>query len=226
MQTPESPILCTLRNGKIPDVDALTSPLALRLDAVLPQTQCRRCGFDSCGEYAEGMAAGAADIDRCPPGGDAVVAALSELTGRAVKPVNPECGQPGPLLIAVIDETRCIGCTLCIQACPVDAILGAPKRMHTVLPSLCSGCELCIARCPVDCIDLEPATRDWTKDDAAAARKRFNARAARLARDETVSARQPVAVGKSAAERAQRQSVIAAALSRARARRVTAKPVG
>lgn len=214
------------RNGKMPDVNALTSPLVFRLDAVLPQTQCKRCGYNSCRPYAEAMAEGAADIDRCPPGGDAVVAALSGLTGRAVKPVSPECGQPGPLLVAVIDETRCIGCTLCIQACPIDAILGAQKRMHTVLLSLCSGCELCIAPCPVDCIDLEPAEREWTRGDAAAARKRFAARAARLARNERVSARQPTVIDTSAHDRTQRQAVIAAALVRARARRAAAKPAG
>ncbi|MEJ7669117.1 MAG: RnfABCDGE type electron transport complex subunit B [Casimicrobiaceae bacterium] len=206
-------------------MNALTSPLALRLDAVLPQTQCRRCGYNGCRPYAEAMAAGAADIDRCPPGGDPVVAALSGLTGRAAKPVSPECGQPGPLLVAIIDETRCIGCTLCIQACPVDAILGAQKRMHTVLRSLCSGCELCIAPCPVDCIDLESAKREWTSDDAAAARTRFEARAARLTRNQRVSARQPTAIDTSAHDRAQRQSIVAAALVRARARRAAAKPV-
>ena len=210
----------------MPDVTTLTSPLALRLDALLPQTQCRRCGYDSCRPYAEAIAAGAAGIDRCPPGGDTVVAALSRFTGHAVKPVNPECGQPGPLLVAVIDEARCIGCTLCIQACPVDAILGAQKRMHTVLPSLCSGCELCIAPCPVDCIDLEPAEREWTHGDAAAARERFDARAARLMRNEKIAARQPTTIGTTTHDRTQRQSVIAAALVRARARRVTAKPVG
>ena len=215
---------CSSINGKISDVNTLTSLLALRVDAVLPQTQCRRCGYDSCRPYAEAIAAGAADIDRCPPGGDPVIAALSALTGRAVKPVNPECGQPGPLLVAVIDETRCIGCTLCIQVCPVDAILGAQKRMHTVLTSLCSGCELCIAPCPVDCIDLEPAEADWAGADAAAARKRFDARTARLARNERVSARQPTVINKSTLDRRQRQSVIAAALVRARARRAAAKP--
>ena len=220
------PVPRSSRNGKIANVTALTSLLALRLDAVLPQTQCRRCGYHSCRPYAEAMATGAVDIDRCPPGGDAVVAALSGLTGRAVKPVNPECGQPGPLLVAVIDETRCIGCTLCIQACPVDAILGAQKRMHTVLPSLCSGCELCIAPCPVDCIDLESAEREWTSGDAAAARNRFEARAARLARNERVSARQPTAIDTSVQDRTQRQSVIAAALDRARARRAVVKPAG
>lgn len=226
LEWPHFPGTPASQNGKIADVNALTSPLALRLDAVLPQTQCRRCGYDSCRPYAEAMAAGAADIDRCPPGGDAVVTALSGLTGRAVKPVNPECGQPGPLLVAVIDETRCIGCTLCIQACPVDAILGAQKRMHTILPSLCSGCELCIAPCPVDCIDLKPDRREWTSDDAAAARKRYDDRAARLARNERVSARQPTVIDTSAHDRTQRQSVIAAALVRARARRAAAKLVG
>ena len=127
--------------------------LALRIDAVLPQTQCTRCGFAGCRPYADAMAAGTADINRCPPGGDPVIAALAALTGRAPRPLDPACGTYEPLQVAVIDEAACIGCTLCIDACPVDAILGAQKRMHAILPSLCSGCELCVPPCPVDCID-------------------------------------------------------------------------
>jgi electron transport complex protein RnfB len=140
------------------------------------------------------------------------------LTRRPAKPVNPDCGVPGPLLVAVIDEARCIGCTLCIQACPVDAIAGAQKRMHAVLPSLCSGCELCVAPCPVDCIAMVPAHREWTAADAAAARLRHRARNVRGARRERVAdrlrARDAVADA-----RAQRQATVAAALARARARR-------
>ena len=137
----------------------------------------------------------------------------------------PECGEHGPLLVAVVDEAACIGCTLCIAACPVDAILGAQKRMHTVLPSLCSGCELCVAPCPVDCISLQPAGRDWTPGDAASARDRFAARAVRLARNERIAERaaSPSRTTPSR-DRAQRQAVVAAALARARARRGTPPP--
>jgi electron transport complex protein RnfB len=192
--------------------------LAVRIDAVLPQTQCTRCGYDGCGPYAEALAAGEADLDRCPPGGDAVVVALAALTGRPRKPIDPDCGVPGPLLVAVIDEAACIGCTLCIQACPVDAIIGAQKRMHAILSSLCSGCELCVAPCPVDCIAMAPAHREWTNADAHAARERHRARYVRVARRERIadrkSQRDPAVTA-----REQRQAVVAAALARARARR-------
>jgi len=194
--------------------------LAARIDAVLPQTQCTRCGYDGCAPYAEALARGDADLDRCPPGGEAVVHALAVLTRRPAKPVNPDCGVPGPLLVAVIDEARCIGCTLCIQACPVDAIAGAQKRMHAVLPSLCSGCELCVAPCPVDCIAMRPTGRAWTDRDAAAARLRHAARDARIVRGERVADRRPspVAVPDDGGH-ARRQAAVAAAIERARARR-------
>jgi len=199
--------------------------LADRIDAVLPQTQCTRCGYAACWPYAEAVAAGAAEINRCPPGGEPVVAALSALTGRAAKPVDPECGVHGPLLVAVIDEATCIGCTLCIAACPVDAILGAQKRMHTVLLSLCTGCELCVAPCPVDCIALRPAGRALTNNDADAARQRFLARNARLARNERVAKRTaPATASPGDPGRARRQAAVAAALVRARARRGTGAP--
>jgi Na+-translocating ferredoxin:NAD+ oxidoreductase subunit B len=161
-------------------MDAL-SGLADRIDGLLPQTQCRRCGYDGCGPYAEAIAAGDADVNRCPPGGSATLDALARLLGRAAPPLDPSLGVPGPLCVARIDEDACIGCTLCIAACPVDAIIGAQKRMHAVLTSLCSGCELCVAPCPVDCIEMVPAGRDWTATDATAARERFERRRERLA---------------------------------------------
>jgi electron transport complex protein RnfB len=155
--------------------------LARAIDALLPQTQCTRCGFDGCRPYAKAIAANRAGIDQCPPGGDAGVAKLAALLGRAAKPLNPEFGAFAPPVVAVIDEEACIGCTKCIQACPVDAIVGASKRMHTVIASWCTGCELCIPPCPVDCIALEPSA---ALPPADLSRERHDARAARLARDE------------------------------------------
>lgn len=131
-------------------------PLVARIDAILPQTQCGQCGYPGCKPYATAIAKGEADINQCPPGGDAGVRALSDLLGIEYKPLNAEHGEPKPKAVAVIKEELCIGCTLCIQACPVDAILGAAKHMHTVISSECTGCELCVAPCPVDCIVMEP----------------------------------------------------------------------
>ena len=130
----------------------------MRIDAILPQTQCTRCGYDGCRPYADAVAWRAADINRCPPGGATTVVALAAITGRAAKPIAADCGTFPGYRTARIDESYCIGCTLCIDACPVDAILGGPKQMHVVLPHLCSGCELCVAPCPVDCIAMYPAT--------------------------------------------------------------------
>jgi electron transport complex protein RnfB len=160
--------------------------LADRIDALLPQTQCTKCGFDGCRPYAEAIAGGAAGIDRCPPGGEAGIAALAALLDRPIVPLDTERGLPGPLRVARIDEQHCIGCTLCIQACPVDAIVGANKRMHIILPSACTGCDLCVAPCPVDCIHMEPVApaRAWTDQDAADARRRYTLREARLTRDD------------------------------------------
>jgi electron transport complex protein RnfB len=195
-------------------VSASAPSLAQRIDALLPQTQCTRCGYADCRAYAEAIAAGAADINRCPPGGDTTLAALASLTGRPLRALDPACGAVGPLTLAVIDEAACIGCTLCIQACPVDAIIGAPKRMHAVLPSLCSGCDLCLPPCPVDCITMVAAPRAWTDTDATAARIRHDARAARLARAERIARRPAVD-----ADRLRRQAAVAAAMDRARTRR-------
>jgi electron transport complex protein RnfB len=131
-------------------------PLVDRIDAILPQTQCGQCGYPGCRPYATAIAKGEADINQCPPGGEAGMRALADLLGVDPKPLDAEFGQPKPKSVAVIDENLCIGCTLCIQACPVDAILGAAKQMHTVIVSECTGCELCVAPCPVDCISMQP----------------------------------------------------------------------
>ena len=130
--------------------------LADTIDALLPQTQCTKCGFDGCRPYAEAIAAGTAEVNRCPPGGVAGVQRLAELMRRAPMPLDASRGEPRPPSVAVIDESLCIGCTLCIQACPVDAIVGAAKVMHTVLLDHCTGCDLCVPPCPVDCIELRP----------------------------------------------------------------------
>ncbi len=124
------------------------------IDALLPQTQCTKCGYQGCRPYAEAIAHGDADINQCPPGGTAVIGKLARLLGRAEKPLNPSNGNEKPRAAALIDESRCIGCLLCVEVCPVDAIVGAAKRMHTVLTESCTGCELCLAPCPVDCIDM------------------------------------------------------------------------
>ena len=130
------------------------------IDALLPQTQCTRCGYDGCQPYAEAIATGAAPINQCPPGGAATIAALARLLDRPLLPLNPANGLERTPLVAWIDETRCIGCARCLPPCPVDAIVGAAKFLHTVLADRCTGCELCIAPCPVDCIELRPAAAD------------------------------------------------------------------
>ncbi len=126
------------------------------IDALLPQTQCGKCGHSGCLPYAQEMSEGGA-INKCPPGGSATIAALAELLNRDIAPLNPKNGREAPRTVAFIREDECIGCTKCIQACPVDAILGASKRMHTVIIDECTGCDLCVAPCPVDCIDMLPA---------------------------------------------------------------------
>jgi len=138
-------------------------PVADQIDALLPQTQCGQCTYAGCRPYAEAIAAGEANINQCPPGGEATIAALADLLDRDPLPLNPEHGEEKQTkTVVVIDEAVCIGCTLCIQACPVDAILGAPKLMHTVIEDECTGCDLCIPPCPVECIHVVPHTEDIT----------------------------------------------------------------
>ena len=151
---------------------------------MLPQTQCTRCGYPTCRLYAQAIASGQAAINQCPPGGDAGIRRLAELTGLTYPPLNPAHGLEAPRQLAAIDASACIGCTLCIAACPVDAIVGGNKRMHTVISADCTGCELCVAPCPVDCIHMEgtPTPLAWTTADANLARQRFDARTRRLAR--------------------------------------------
>ena len=137
-----------------------SDPIVDKVDSILPQTQCGQCGFAGCRPYAEAIASGEAEINQCPPGGEAGIRALADLLGRDFVPLNAEHGEHKGKLVAVIDEQTCIGCTLCIQACPVDAILGAAKHMHTVIESECTGCELCLPPCPVDCIRMVPVKVD------------------------------------------------------------------
>jgi electron transport complex protein RnfB len=136
-----------------------SDPVVDQIDALLPQTQCGQCSFAGCRPYAEAIAAGEADINQCPPGGETTIQALADLLGQDPKPLNPEHGEHQEKTVVKIDEQVCIGCTLCIQACPVDAILGAPKQMHTVIKSECTGCNLCIEPCPVDCIHIVPVAK-------------------------------------------------------------------
>ncbi|HEX5697170.1 MAG TPA: electron transport complex subunit RsxB [Rhodoferax sp.] len=164
-------------------------PGAAELLAVLPQTQCTRCGYPDCAGYAQALHEGSADINQCPPGGDAGVQRLARLTGREPKPLNPDTGTEGPRTVVFIDEAWCIGCTLCIKACPVDAIVGANKLMHTVIEPYCTGCELCLPVCPVDCIEIENVTGSttgwaaWSPEQAEQARKRYEFNRLRLARE-------------------------------------------
>ncbi|ERJ19772.1 electron transporter RnfB [Salinisphaera shabanensis T35B1] len=206
------------------------------IDALLPQTQCRRCGYDGCRPYAEAIAAGETDINRCPPGGDETVVRLAGLTGKSIKPIDPECGDASVAKVAFIREDECIGCTRCIQVCPTDAIIGAAKQMHTVIEFDCTGCELCVPACPVDCIDMPesdaesgqpvwPPERDIDADRAARARQLFEARQKRLNRqtsrrrrttrhEATVDAREDAVATSDA-----KKSTIADAIARAKARR-------
>ena len=193
--------------------------LADRIDTILPQTQCEQCGYRGCRPYAEAIARGEAEINQCPPGGAAGIAKLAELLAQPILPLNPEHGVEEPRTLARIVEADCIGCTKCIQVCPVDAIIGAAKLMHTVLTDDCTGCELCVPACPVDCIVLEPMPLEQIDTHHAdAARVHFQQREARLAhereqREAELTARK-VAVDATATP----DNPVLAALARARAK--------
>jgi Na+-translocating ferredoxin:NAD+ oxidoreductase subunit B len=163
--------------------------LALSIDRLLPQTQCTRCGYTGCLPYAEAVASGAADINQCPPGGTETIVALARLLAREPQPLNKDNGLEAAPRVAFIDESRCIGCTKCLPPCPVDAIAGAPRRMHTVIAELCTGCELCVAPCPVDCIVMIPLLKSvWpalSLPAAAESRARYDAHNERVARRAT-----------------------------------------
>lgn len=203
-----------------------TQALIQKIDAILPQTQCTRCGYDACLPYAQAIALDNEAINRCPPGGDAGIKALAEITQQPIQALDPECGAHTPPTIAFIDEEHCIGCTLCIQACPVDAIVGANKKMHTVLNERCTGCDLCLAPCPVDCITMIPGPNEWTRHHANQAREHFNQRQTRLAEKHgeslgvaaRVLANKPK-VSSQAESSTHRSATIADVLAKARARR-------
>jgi electron transport complex protein RnfB len=218
----------------VPDA-APNPPLAELIDAALPQTQCTRCGYPDCRGYADAIAGGQAEINRCPPGGAEGIVRLSAITGRKALPLDPERGREGPRLLAVIDEAWCIGCTLCIKACPVDCIIGASKLMHTVIDDQCTGCELCVPVCPVDCIAMVPVTGKrtgwdaWSAEHAHDARERYAFHRLRLEReqrenDERLAAKAQAKLDDLAAHSAiadperlaRKRAVVEAALRRAR----------
>ena len=216
-------------------------PGAAELLAVLPQTQCTRCGYPDCAGYAQALHDGSAEINQCPPGGAEGVQRLARLTGRTPKPLNPDNGTEGPRTVVFIDEAWCIGCTLCIKACPVDAIVGANKLMHTVIEPYCTGCELCLPVCPVDCIEVETVTGSatgwaaWSSQQAEQARQRYEfhqlkSQREALENDKRLEEKAVLKLSDLAAHSQytdpavldKKRAVIEAALARARAKRAAA----
>jgi len=175
-----------------------SSKLIEQIDAILPQIHCGQCGYDGCQPYAVAIVKGQADINQCPPGEGAVIEQLAQLLGLTPKPLDTTYGYPKPRAVAVIDETQCIGCTFCLRACPVDAIVGAAKLMHTVISQECTGCERCLAPCPVDCIHMQPVSETGLMEDPAQAsaraqqaRQRYRSRKQRLAQNQQAKSSQP-----------------------------------
>jgi Na+-translocating ferredoxin:NAD+ oxidoreductase subunit B len=217
----------------------VSDTLAATILAALPQTQCTRCGYPDCRAYAEAIAHAGAPINQCPPGGAQGIVRLASITGRAVEVLNPHNGTESPRGVAVIDENWCIGCTLCIDACPTDAILGSNKAMHTIIERYCTGCELCLPVCPVDCISMANVTGDatgwaaWSQPQADEARDRYEFRSERLMRDRSEKHKQVEIDLSSAsndigarsritdpAQLEKKRAVVDAALARARARKL------
>jgi Na+-translocating ferredoxin:NAD+ oxidoreductase subunit B len=217
----------------------VSEALATEILAALPQTQCTRCGYPDCAAYAQAVAYGEAAINRCPPGGAEGIQRLAVITGRPLTPLNPDNGLEGPRVIAIIDENWCIGCTLCIDACPTDAIIGTNKMMHTVIEPHCTGCELCLPVCPVDCISLENVTgaltgwSAWSPDQANEAKKRYDRKRLRLAVSDCEKVEQSgpdsltepsnISTASSSVnliEQDKKSAVVNAALARARARKL------
>lgn len=218
--------------------------LADQLEDLLPQTQCTKCSYPACRPYAEAMADGSASYNQCPPGGIEGVARLAQVLGKKVIPINPVNGMERPRPVAFIDEALCIGCTLCIQACPVDAIVGAAKQMHTIVTDLCTGCDLCVAPCPVDCIAMIEITPGktgwdaWSQAEADTARERHDFRSARLQREKeenearlaakaaaklkTVESETPTSDAEKI-EQARKKAIIQAAIERARLKKEQAE---
>lgn len=218
--------------------------LADRLEDLLPQTQCTKCGYPACRPYAEAMAKGDANYNQCPPGGQEGVARLAQALGKPIIELDISHGLERQRPLAIIDEIHCIGCTLCIQACPVDAILGAAKQMHTVLTDLCTGCDLCVAPCPVDCISMVDASEGktgwaaWSQEQATLARNQFEFRRERLLREKyendarllakasakllAVSAETPLSA-EQAAERDRKKKIISAAIERAQQKKLASE---
>ena len=201
---------------------------AVTVLAVLPQTQCTRCGYPDCAAYAQAIAQDTAGINQCPPGGAQGIEWLAALTGQPSVALNPAQGAEGPRSVAFILEDWCIGCALCLQACPTDAIIGSNKLMHTVIEAFCTGCELCLPVCPVDCISLENVTgtrsgwEAWSAEQAETSRDRYLFHSKQGLPDKRGNAEIPAPAGRpetQADAAGRKRSVIEAALARARVHR-------